>query len=72
MDATLSTHTPKAVLSRLNTEIVKAVQASDVQTRFRGQGLEPSSSMADDFSALIKSDLVRWAKIIKEAGLRAE
>jgi tripartite-type tricarboxylate transporter receptor subunit TctC len=66
------THTPKAVLSRLNTEIVKAVQAPDVQTRFRGQGLEPSASTADDFSALIKSDLVRWAKIVKEAGLRAE
>jgi len=37
-----------------------------------GQGLTPVASTADEFLALIKSDLVRWPKIIKEAGLRAE
>ncbi|HZM48099.1 MAG TPA: tripartite tricarboxylate transporter substrate binding protein [Burkholderiales bacterium] len=64
--------TPPAVVSRLNTEIVRAVQTPDVQARFSAQGLTPASSTADEFLALIKSDLVRWPKIIKEAGLRAE
>jgi tripartite-type tricarboxylate transporter receptor subunit TctC len=64
--------TPRAVVSRLNTEIVRAIQAPDVQARFIGQGLTPVASTADEFLALIKSDLVRWPKIIKEAGLRAE
>ena len=64
--------TPKAVISRLNSEVVKAVQTPDVQTRFSAQGLAPASSTPDEFLALIKSDLVRWPKIIKEAGLRVE
>ena len=66
------THTPKAVLSRLNAEIVKAIQTPDVQERFIGQGLDPASSTAAEFAELIKSDLVRWAKVVKEAGLVAQ
>jgi tripartite-type tricarboxylate transporter receptor subunit TctC len=65
-------HTPKAVISRLNSEIVKAIQAPDTQKRFTGQGLDPATSTAEEFAALIRSDLVRWAKIIKQAGLRLE
>jgi len=64
--------TSKAVVSRLNTEIVSAIKTPDVQARFLGQGLDPATSTPEEFSALIKSDLVRWAKIIKEAGVRAE
>jgi tripartite-type tricarboxylate transporter receptor subunit TctC len=64
--------TPKAVVSRLNAEIVKAIQAPDTQARFLGQGLDPATSTPEEFSELIKADLVRWAKIIKDAGVRAE
>ncbi len=65
-------HTHKTVVSRLNSEIVRTVQAPDTQTRFAGQGLEPATSTADEFAALIKLDLVRWEKIIRQAGIRAE
>ena len=65
-------HTPKAVLSRLNAETVKAIRSPEVQQRFVGQGLDPASSTAEEFSALIKSDLARWAKVIKQAGIRVE
>jgi tripartite-type tricarboxylate transporter receptor subunit TctC len=64
--------TPKAVISRLNAETVKAVRTPEIQQRFLGQGLDPASSTAEEFSALIKSDLVRWAKVIKQAGIRVE
>ena len=64
--------TPSAIIKRLNTEVVNAVSASDVQGRFIGQGLDPATSTVDEFAALIKSDIVRWGKIIKEAGIRAE
>lgn len=64
--------TPKAVIARLNTEIVKAVQSPDVQNRFTGQGLDPATSTVDEFAALIKSDIARWAKVVKQAGLRIE
>ena len=64
--------TSKAVVSRLNSEIVGVVKTPDVQSRFLSQGLDPATSTPEEFSALIKADLVRWAKIIKDAGVRAE
>ena len=64
--------TPKAIVSRLNTEVVSAVSAPDVQARFNGQGLDPATSTVDEFTALIKSDIDRWAKIIRQAGIRVE
>jgi tripartite-type tricarboxylate transporter receptor subunit TctC len=64
--------TPKTVLSRLHEEIVKAVQSPEIHERFLGQGLDPATSTAEEFAALIKSDMVRWAKVIKDAGLRAQ
>jgi tripartite-type tricarboxylate transporter receptor subunit TctC len=65
-------HTPKTIISRLNTEIVRAVQAPDTQARFVGQGLDPAWSTAEEFATLIKTDIGRWDKIIKQAGIRAE
>lgn len=64
--------TPKAVISRLNEEILKAMQTQEMHGRFVGQGLEPVTSTPDQFAALIKSDLAKWAKIVKQAGIRAE
>jgi tripartite-type tricarboxylate transporter receptor subunit TctC len=64
--------TPKAVLSRLNAEIVNAIRAPDVQERFIAQGLEPATSTAEEFAALIRADLARWAKVVKAAGIRAQ
>jgi len=64
--------TPRAVLSRLNTEIVKIVKTPEVQERFVGQGLDPATSTADEFAALIRADLVRWAKVVKQAGIQAQ
>ena len=65
-------HTPKTIISRLNSEIVRVVQSPDTQARFAAQGLDPAWSTAEEFSTLIRSDLARWDKIIKQAGIRAE
>ncbi len=64
--------TPKSVISRLNQEIVKAVQSSEVQGRFMEQGLEPVSTSVDEFAGVIRADIDKLAKIIKQAGIRAE
>jgi len=65
-------HTPKTIISRLNSEIVRVIQMPDTQTRFVAQGLDPATSTVEEFAALIKSDLARWGKIIKQSGIRAE
>jgi tripartite-type tricarboxylate transporter receptor subunit TctC len=64
--------TPKAVVSRLNAEIVKAIQSPQVQERFLGQGLDPATSTAEEFAAFIASSRATWAKVIKETGIRVE
>jgi tripartite-type tricarboxylate transporter receptor subunit TctC len=64
--------TQKTVIARLNDEIVKAIAAPDVQARLLGQGLDPATTTPDEFAAIIKSDIARWAKVVKEAGIRAE
>ena len=65
--------TPKAIVSRLHDEVVKAVEAPDTQSRFVNQGLDPATTATiDDFAAILKADLVKWAKIIKQAGIKAQ
>ena len=68
----VQSRTPKAIVARLHEETVKALQKPDVQTRFVGAGLDPKPMTPEEFAAVIKSDLARWAKVVKDAGIRAE
>lgn len=55
---------------RLNTETVKIVQRRDVQDWLSQQGAEPASGSPEDFAARIKSDMERFAKAIRDSGMR--
>ncbi|MDI9331401.1 MAG: tripartite tricarboxylate transporter substrate binding protein [Alphaproteobacteria bacterium] len=60
--------TPKAIVAQLNAEIAKALDSKDVQERLVGVGCEPYKSTPEQFSNLIRSDLSRWAVIVKASG----
>jgi tripartite-type tricarboxylate transporter receptor subunit TctC len=60
--------TPKAIVNQLNAEIAKALESKEVQERLAGVGCEPYKTSSDQFSSLIKSDLPRWAAIVKSSG----
>ncbi len=62
--------TPKAVITRLNTEIVKIMAMSDVKERLTNVGVEPRSSTPEEAAAYIKQDVANWAKVIKESGVQ--
>jgi tripartite-type tricarboxylate transporter receptor subunit TctC len=65
--------TPAEILTRVHAEIVKFVQAPEVRNRFANQGVELQASVTPaHFSAYIKTEYVRWAKVIDEAGIKAE
>jgi tripartite-type tricarboxylate transporter receptor subunit TctC len=64
--------TPAAVIARLNGEINRVVSSPEIHSRFNEQGLEPLAMTAAEFAALIRSDTERLAKIVKQAGIRAE
>lgn len=64
--------TPKEILARLNAAVVKAVNSSDLRARFIELGLEPQSSTLDQMRDIIASDTARWAKVIRESGMKVD
>jgi tripartite-type tricarboxylate transporter receptor subunit TctC len=64
--------TPPAVVAKLNVEFIKALAAPDVRERFAALAVEPRTSTPEQFRALIESDLGRWAKVVRDAGIKAE
>ena len=64
--------TPKAVVTKLNGEIVKALASPDVRKRFADLGTDASSSTPDQLAAYHREDLGRWAKVIKAAKIQPE
>jgi tripartite-type tricarboxylate transporter receptor subunit TctC len=64
--------TPPAAITRLNTEIVRALRAPDIQEKFKVQGMFPVPSTPEQFAALLQSESVRYSKVVREAGIKAE
>jgi tripartite-type tricarboxylate transporter receptor subunit TctC len=64
--------TPKEVVARLNAEANRIVGLSDVQERFRSQFYEPRTGTPEQFGTQIRSDVIKWSKLIKEAGIQGD
>ncbi|HEV8518902.1 MAG TPA: tripartite tricarboxylate transporter substrate binding protein [Burkholderiales bacterium] len=64
--------TPDDILNSLNTHVVNIVQAADVKQRLSDDGLVPVGNSREQFAAYIKSELVKWAKVIKQSGARID
>jgi tripartite-type tricarboxylate transporter receptor subunit TctC len=64
--------TPKAIVTRLNAELVGIVNLPDVKERFLGQGLAPVGSTPEQMSALIKEESKEYGKIVRQIGLKPQ
>jgi tripartite-type tricarboxylate transporter receptor subunit TctC len=64
--------TPKEVIQVLNTHVAKALAAPDMQQRLAAQGVILESSSPEAMADLIKTDLVRWNKVIQKAGSKLD
>ena len=63
--------TPRAIIDKIHQETVRALTAADVRKRFDNAGMEVVANTPDEFAAIIKSELPRWAKLVKDAGIKA-
>jgi len=64
--------TPPAVVSRLSQEIGRALRLPDVRERLLSQGMEAVGNTPEEFSAYVKSEMAKWAKVVKASGAKPE
>ncbi len=64
--------TPETIVARLNREIVAILHLPEVVERLSGQGAEPVGSTPQEFAAYIKSEALKWAKVVRDSGAKAE
>jgi tripartite-type tricarboxylate transporter receptor subunit TctC len=64
--------TPSAVINRLHTEIVKIMKLPDITTRWATLGAEPLSNTPEQFAAFLRSDLVKWTKVVRDSGAKVD
>lgn len=64
--------TPRAVVDLLNKEVVRIVSAEDFQKLLSNEGAVPVGNTPQEFALAIKTDIQKWAKVVKTAGIRPQ
>jgi len=64
--------TPKAVLARISDAYVKVISAPELRSQLESQGAEPGSGSPQEFSALIRREYERYAKVVKASGAKID
>ncbi len=66
------TGTPEPIITRLNTELIRILQLADVKERFANLGVDTITSTPAEFSAFIKSEIVKYTKLTNELGIKID
>jgi tripartite-type tricarboxylate transporter receptor subunit TctC len=64
--------TPPEITARLHNAIIADLRADDMRTRIAADGGEVVGSTPEEFAAVLKRDLVKWTRVVKESGARAD
>ena len=64
--------TPKAIVQKLNTEMVKALNSPEMKERMALQGMDPAPSTPAELTTFVKIETAKWAKAAKDSGATAE
>jgi tripartite-type tricarboxylate transporter receptor subunit TctC len=63
---------PQNVVGTLNGAIVTALRSPEVREQLARQGMDPIGSSPEEFAAHLKREVVKWARVIKDAGIKAD
>ena len=63
---------PQPVLDKIHDAVVRIVRTPEMNQRLVDLGAEPALSTPAEFGALIKSEIVKWAKVVKESGAKVD
>lgn len=64
--------TSREIITRLNVEVLKSLQTADMRERLRSFGATPGSGTPEQFAALFRNEVAKWAKVVKSAGVRVD
>jgi len=64
--------TPPAIIAKLNAEINRVIKRPDVREKFFAAGVDANGGSPEQFSVTVKSEVAKWGKVIKDAGIRAD
>ena len=64
--------TPVAIVRRLNQDFVNAIASPDIAGRLTASGTDPVGGSAEDFRTFIQSELIKWARVVKESGTKID
>src|SRR5918999_5443822 len=64
--------TPRPIVTRLNSELVKVMHSPELKERLAATGTEPLTSTPDEFAAYIKREIAKWGEVVRKAGVKAD
>ena len=64
--------TPRAIVNRISAELRQVLSDPATRESILKQGINPEPNTAEEFTALIRSDIAKWAKVVREAGIKPE
>ena len=64
--------TPRAIVTRLNAETLKALEMREVRESLTRQGMDPTGTTPGEADAYLKSEIAKWTRVVREAGIRAD
>jgi len=63
---------PRDIVSKLNGETIRIMQAPDIRKRLANEGAKFTAKTPEEFGAFVRSEIAKWAKVVKEAGIRVD
>ena len=64
--------TPRPILEKVNAEVTKIVNSPEVKDTWARQGAQPMTMPVDEFDKFLRADIVKWAKVVKASGAKAD
>ena len=64
--------TPRPIVLKLNAEVVRILRLPEIRVQLESQSFDVIASSADEYESFTRSDMARWAKALKQAGIKPE